>query len=954
MPYIPPTPPTRPGPQLPSLAPSAPSHPSDPAVHASATAVSRSWIALENRFYERATLAASCLRTRDCLVAAAAHAGPVALIADGGWGGLTVLDAAGREVGAWSRLRSVLARVVAVGWGKGDVVVVVYEDGGVVRVVDGRVEEEEVREVAERFVDACVVGAGIVVARSESGAVYCSGEEGMTWLSEGLLVGVLGREGGMREGMIVATVVGSAEDVEVLVIGEGGRLARVSKVSVVEVEGGDVHALVALSSDGKYAAAALASGEVVVRNMSTLAEVVRVSFAEEWGLVDEVGMARVPDTVAWVGPDAVAVAFGMRLLLIGPGGGVVEIELEAKDDGGGGSLLLQTESDGLRVVSGSAYEFVRMVPETVEAVFLRPDSPTNKLVRAAKVMEGTNHDAAGDGPSLSPIRRYELLTELRESGSLSAAAKGCVAAAYLVWDVVEQKALLSAAAYGQRFSIALKDVSALELSEEKRPPAAAAASTPGGRARGYPGRRAREEGESLDAGVPLAIATLRVLTTVRTSQVAIPMTKVHLDAMSFDGLIARISRYRLHDVATRLAAFCGLSPNVCLLGWARDQFAVADSDDEVARHIIAHFEETRRAFFAGGVRVEHTPPPYMLTAHDAFRFGRPRLAEYLLLRETNYAVKVSLYLEMDRESLALRAAILSKDNELVMDVVDQLRQERSVKELAQLFRSLPPAMTHRVTDMMVVYLREMGEAGEVQTLLCEVGRFREAALQAVEGANLVADCGERLSALEKTASQLSRWRHRKSNTFELQSLQQAIASSRLAVDLEKRNEISAGSLQKDSSSRLLSVAACIRDPSKRRDALSRVRRDLKIPESRFFWVVLEALAEAGAMDAVEALSTSAGLGRPPPIGLMPFVDVCLRHKQEGEAMKYALRIADLRDRARALARCGAGKEAADIASKLRNSQLMEEVTALVARHSSGITLPQVSNPSPRSLLKATR
>jgi hypothetical protein len=950
---------------------------------AAASAGRLAWVPLENRFYRRTRLGRGVANVDGAIVACAAAGGAVAVVGDGGWGiawALVVHAAGGAVVARYASLRpagAAPARAVAVGWAAGDVAVVVYEDGFFVRVrlpaaaVEGRRVGALVAATPaadggrpEPLFDAVVLPQGHVVVRTAAGRLFCVGADDRPRPLSGAPVPPPGaaRGGARAGGTLAATALDTgaqAADVEVLAIGGGGSLTRVSAATVVPVADGKVHVRLALSPDGKFVASLLDGGAVVVRNVSSLAEVVHVVVPA--ALVPPPAPVQL-DNIAWVGSDAVAVTCGATLVLAGPAGEVAPVKLAAGGGGGGsGALVLHTEADGLRVVSAGASEFVQMVPECVEAAFLRPEAPASRLMRAAAVAvnvhaldhaaglsaprggggggggDGGGGNSDGDGDDgvdgvdggIAALERYRLMTELREGGALGAAARGCVEAAYLVWDPADQKALLSAAAYGQRFALVL---------DRPAPGVGGASASASASLSRLDSRAASREPDTRDCGVPLAIATIRVLCAARSADTSVPLTKPQLDALGFDGLVRRLSGYGSHALALRLSAFCGLSPSDALAGWAREHLLCAEADDVVAGQIVAMFDETRLAFETGGVRVHRDPPPLVAAADDAFHSGRARCAELLLRREPNAALKVALYLEMRLEPLALLAAIASKDNEVVMDVVEHLLESRSIREVAKLFKTLPASMSHRATDLLVVHLREAGSADAVRTLLSEVGRHREAAMEAVAEADAVQDVKARMAALERAASSCGRSSHRRGITFELQALQLAISSAHNAADMERRNGLEPGSLHRQSSTQLLSVAASMSDPTRRRDALMRLRRELKIPDSRFYWVVLEALAQAGEMPAVEALSNSAGHGRPPPIGLMAFVDVCLRHKQEAEATKYALRIADLRDRARALARCGRGKEAADIASKLRNNQLLEEVSALVARHSSGISM----------------
>jgi uncharacterized membrane protein YgcG len=943
----------------------------------------RGWISLENRFYRRATVYPSLTWPQTpadlatSVVALAPCAGPVAVVPDAGWAlayGLALYSPAGAPLARFDNLRPpcpVPVRVVALGWTRADVAVAVFSDGYIVRVA---LSAPTLHARVGPLVPAAVVPVAEVLAapadsdgqrrRSDLSAAEHSKPEHVTdavvllegqvvmWTVSGVLISLALDNTAHRlpgthrprapissddadddargqvsastaPGSMVATALNGSSrglDVEVLLITDGGALTRVNANGVVPVSSNTPHKLLALSPDGKYAAIVLVSGEVVVRNMATLSEILRIAIPIHENII--------PDKVAWVGPDAVAVLYGTTIRLVGPRGQVANVDLATASVKG---LALSTESDGLRVLSADCLEFIQVVPETVVSVTTRRESPANKLLRASEDASAALADGASAGESqIDALVRYRLLTELRQGKQLGMAARGCVDAAYLVSDADEQQALLNAAVYGQRYQYVLGG------DDGNRGGCGGGGS--GNGSDGGGGARGVRTGPAAPAikddslyRVPMAIATIRVLIAIRVAVIGVPVTKPQLDMLGYKGLVRRLSNYGHHALALRLCAFCGISPDDALAGWALSCIRGDESDEVVAEMIISHFDETRE-------RLRSQPGPYMMAAKSAFAAGRSKCAEILLRRESYPALKVPLYLEMGKESLAILAAISSHDNEVVMDAIEQLLVTKSVRDVARLFKTLPAAMSHRVTDLLVTHLRQMDNSESVLVLLSEIGRHREAAMEFVAQADKVEDSRARFGELEKAIASVGRWSYRRSNGFELQSLQLALLSAQNALDIEKRQNMRPGALHGASSTKLLSTAATIRDPARRRDALMRLRRDLKIPERRFFWVVLEALASAGDMPAVEALSISAGHGRPPPIGLMAFVDVCLRTGNENDAMRYAMRIADLRDRARALARCGRGKEAADIASKLRNQQLMEEVEALVARHSSQLRL----------------
>uniref|UniRef100_A0A674K9T1 Vacuolar protein sorting-associated protein 16 homolog n=1 Tax=Terrapene triunguis TaxID=2587831 RepID=A0A674K9T1_9SAUR len=63
-------------------------------------------------------------------------------------------------------------------------------------------------------------------------------------------------------------------------------------------------------------------------------------------------------------------------------------------------------------------------------------------------------------------------------------------------------------------------------------------------------------------------------------------------------------------------------------------------------------------------------------------------------------------------------------------------------------------------------------------------------------------------------------------------------------------------------------------------------RDFRIPDKRFWWLKIGALAEREDWEEMEKFSKS----KKSPIGYLPFVEICMKHHNRHEAKKYAARV----------------------------------------------------------------
>lgn len=905
----------------------------------------RGWIPLEDRYYQRSPQYSALdwpltpALLSNGVIAAAPNAGPLAIVPDFGWAlngfALSVYSLSGKCIKQYERIRErALApvRAVALGWSKGDLLTVVYGDGGVVRVNIGRLPNVSAvyqisgsKDRAERVFDAVVLESGDVIARGVSGTVYRLTADNVP-VHDNLVVPppIADAETVTRASIASIPSVHSIDgDVETLLLNEKGTLVRNNVVGHELLAFDERISQFAVSANGKYLALVVSgTSTLVVTTIDLTAIIARVDLSKLF--IAE--PSKEPASISWVGSDAVAAFYDEAIALIGPRGEVTELEIDEVNSAS--ELVPVTEVDGLRIISPFVTEFIHLVPSSVHSVFCNEKDVGFKLLGASGA-PSKDCFVCADGSLLGPLVRYKMISELRDADTLRAAARKCAQAAILVDDPFEQKALLRATVYGHRFDAALGNT----------PPPTGKLGQ--GARKKYVRHRIRDEDL-----VPTAAAVLRVINAARTRDVGVPVSKAQFEQLGLSGLVSRLSLFGQHTTALNLAAYGQLPPGPVLKQWAVACISTdkdSTPDGELAARIIDRFESVERYLAKDS---QSSGPgralPYVGAADAAFALGRGKCAELLLRKEHRPAPKVAMFLKMDRESPAVVAAVASNDPELVLEVLGTvLKKNKSFRTTAKLLKGLPPAISNRAIDLFASHLRQIEDYSLLRLLFLETGRVREAALVDIIAADGIADAKEREEALEKTSCMIGGGRHRRSCYFEVQTLKHATTVAASAFEVEKRAGLDAGTLRKANDSDLLAHAIRdIPDPIKRRETLSWLRREIHIPDRRFFWVCLDVMAEQGDFQSVEALSNSAGSGRPPPIGLLPFVDACLKCGQEAEAVKYAYRIPDLRDRARALARCGLGREATNLAVKLRNKQLQEEVAELAHLHATSLPSPR--------------
>lgn len=908
--------------------------------------------------------------------ALATNGGPVALVPDYGWAlsgtALAIYSMSGRLLKQYARVREripAVVRAVALGWSRHDVLTIVYDDGGVVRVRPGAIHEvSDVHQLAgdardERIFDATVLTTGDVVARGVSGRIYRLTKDDAAVDVDGMVMpptdGILSTDAGAanraakrasQEGIaetaagqnagavIRSTIIGIAPDksaygdVETLILGDNGSLFRITSMGADQLVYKEPISQMAVSANAKFLAFVIAKTSTLVVSTVDMASVIaHVDLSKELGS-EVCGTTTEPLRIKWVGSDAIAVFYDKSIYLVGPRGKVAA--LNTSDDLSCKQLLVSTEADGMRILSANTLQFVQLVPVQVASVFYDEIHSSYKLLRASGAPMDGLYVTPDTGKVEDPLARYELVSSLRDAKILREAARTCVEAALLIDNPVEQKALLSAATYAHRFDSVLHKVD-----DNDDPRTVRHAAKIGKSQRRHVRRKQRDEDL-----VPTAVAFLRVINAVRLQEVGVPLTKTQLELIGLSGLVSRLSRYGEHSVALKLAAYGDISPTHLLEQWAIHVISSdkGASDVDLTTRIIKRFEAVEKHMLkdsTAGLRGRALP--YVGAAEAAFALNRPKCADLLLRKEHRPAPKVTMYLKMERESQAVVSAVASSDPELVISVLYKVLDKKSLDETAKMLRSLPAAIGNRAVDLLANHFRQIERLDLVRQLYWKTGRVREAAIVDIGEKDRLNNSQERAKALEEIARRIWSGRYRSTCYFEVQSAQHAADVAKCAHNMEKNAKLEAGSLNRMTDSMLLLRAIKdIANVNQRRDTLKRLQQVLRIPERRFFWVCLDAMASAGDFDAVQELSLSAQRGRQPPIGLMPFVDACLKYGREKEAVLYANKIPDLRDRARALARCGLGREATELALKLRNKQLLDEVAELASLHASAIALHQ--------------
>lgn len=102
---------------------------------------------------------------------------------------------------------------------------------------------------------------------------------------------------------------------------------------------------------------------------------------------------------------------------------------------------------------------------------------------------------------------------------------------------------------------------------------------------------------------------------------------------------------------------------------------------------------------------------------------------------------------------------------------------------------------------------------------------------------------------------------------------------------------------------------------------SKIKTDFKVPDRRFWWLKVKALAQIKDWVNLEKFSKE----KKSPIGYGPFVQVCLEANAIREAEKYIPKIQDVIERVEYFIQIGAYEDAFEHAKNSKNDKLLLQI-----------------------------
>ncbi|XP_074848263.1 vacuolar protein sorting-associated protein 16 homolog [Carettochelys insculpta] len=389
---------------------------------------------------------------------------------------------------------------------------------------------------------------------------------------------------------------------------------------------------------------------------------------------------------------------------------------------------------------------------------------------------------------------------------------------------------------------------------------------------------------------------LRVLNAIRDYQIGMPLTFAQYKQLTIEVLLDRLVLRRLYPLAIKICEYLRLSEfqgvSRILAHWACYKVQQKDkSDEEVAQAINQKLGDTP------GIS-------YSEIAARAYDCGRTELAIKLLEYEPRSGEQVPLLLKMKKSQLALNKAIESGDTDLAYTVVLHLKNELNRGTFFMTLQKQPVALS---------LYRQFCKHQELETLKDlynqdddhqELGNFHVhssySSEKRLEG---------RLAALQNAVDEY----YKAKNEFAAKATEEQIKllrmQRRLQDDLDKPYV--------DYSLHDTVYSLILEGSHKRAEQLY---REFRIPDKRFWWLKVSALAERADWEELEKFSKS----KKSPIGYLPFVEICMKHHSRHEARKYAARVSP-EQRVKAHVLVGELDQAADAAIEHKSETEMNLV-----------------------------
>ncbi|XP_052092868.1 vacuolar protein sorting-associated protein 16 homolog isoform X1 [Mytilus californianus] len=383
---------------------------------------------------------------------------------------------------------------------------------------------------------------------------------------------------------------------------------------------------------------------------------------------------------------------------------------------------------------------------------------------------------------------------------------------------------------------------------------------------------------------------LRVLNQVRNHVIGIPLTYTQLEKLTTTVLIDRLVLRKFFAYAIKISQYLKIpeaeGSSRILAHWACYKVKQKNQDDEIIARAIAQ-------------KLGDTPGvSYSEVANEALECGREELAIRLLDYEPRAAHQVPLLMKMHKDQIALSKAIESGDTDLVYTVLLRLKESMTQGDFLMSIRSMPISYS-----LFLQYCRQQNPKLLEDLYYQEDNFIEEGNCKVMRSFD-----DERLDDRTETLNQAIKCYQKGRHDFVIKQTEDQIK----LLKYQRRLEEEFNRPYMDLSLHQTIYRLTVENNYKVSEQL---RKEFKVPDRRYWWIRIQGLAEAGEWVELDKFSRN----KKPPVGMEAFVEVCAKHHNVNEAMKYMSRVSP-EHKVRCLVKVGNKKAAADTAFENRNEE----------------------------------
>lgn len=386
--------------------------------------------------------------------------------------------------------------------------------------------------------------------------------------------------------------------------------------------------------------------------------------------------------------------------------------------------------------------------------------------------------------------------------------------------------------------------------------------------------------------------TIRVLNALRDYNVSLPFTYDQYKKLPSETILRRLIHRDQHLLAIKLCEYLKLNNRIVVLDWITQKLALSSASDDVLYDAI----------LPKLGRGEQVLP--IEVARIAFSAGRPTLSTLFLSNNKMSFDQIPLLLDMQENEVALSKAIASGDSDLVFLVIFNLKYRLPLGDFLRIINEHYAAM-----NLFEKYCRAR-DLDMLKSLFYQSDRRIDGAMHTLSIAWSTSSLAERKEIMDIALKQVSGHRD---GVLVTKAIEEAQKLMTLQVQYETDTSQSFSGL---TLSETIYKLIFLDKASK----AQKLKNDFHIPDKRYWYLKIKALADIKDWDALEKFSKS----KKPPVGYKAFVDQCMVNGNVLEAKKYILRCEN-HLRPQLFLKIGAAREAAQAAFANKDASYLRTI-----------------------------